>query len=196
MPVRQRITTDMEGKKSNWLARLDAVTKQMKDAERLSSTMLNTKPDAQTWSVGDVVDHLVRINTSYYPGFKAIHEKNQSLKRINRIGWLNRWFGQLILKSVQPDRKRKSKTMTIWEPASSDHPPSVFVTFYAEQELLKNWIHLLANEKSKRAVIPSPANARIAYPLETALEIIITHEERHMVQIGEIMRRLKKYEAT
>ncbi|MBI5914753.1 MAG: DinB family protein [Bacteroidetes bacterium] len=34
---------------------------------QLTVEELNSKPNATTWSVGQVIDHIIKVNESYYP---------------------------------------------------------------------------------------------------------------------------------
>jgi hypothetical protein len=44
----------------------------------------------------------------------------------------------------------------------------------------------------KGTVISSPANKYIVYKLETAFDIIVAHEERHLEQAKEVLSVLRK----
>ena len=53
-------------------------------------------------------------------------------------------------------------------------------------------IKLLTQQVDLKTVIASPANANIIYRLETALNIIVAHEQRHWNQIKEILTFINK----
>ena len=98
----------------------------------------------------------------------------------------------MILKSVHPGREKKIKTFPIWEPADSEFSDDLLLKFEAHQEELKQAI--IKSEKliASGAVIASPANTNIVYKLETAFEIIVTHEERHLSQTQEIQEKMRR----
>lgn len=54
--------------------------------------------------------------------------------------------------------------------------------------MIKNSEDLLVNG----IVISSPANKNIVYKLETAFNIIVTHEQRHFEQAKEVLIELRK----
>lgn len=174
-------------KVNQWQTDIDAVTQAFADNfQLLTLAQLNWKPQADVWSVAQNIDHLMVINTTYYPVIKKLREGNYPLPWHARIGWLVRWFGSVILKSVSPDRRRKMKTFPLWEPNKSDLPASIIDDFKKHQSELKDLIDSCSDLIAAGAVICSPANRSIVYTLETAFDIIVTHEKRHLQQAIEV----------
>jgi len=64
--------------------------------------------------------------------------------------------------------------------------------FKNHQEALKQRIKEVDDLVKKGTVISSPANKIIVYKLETAFDIIVTHEQLHLEQAKEILNLLKK----
>ncbi len=64
---------------------------------------------------------------------------------------------------------------------------------------LSNWVlrqsRIEKNVKINLTIPPqyktSPANKNIIYTLETAFDIIVTHEQRHLAQAKEVLEMLK-----
>jgi len=102
------------------------------------------------------------------------------------------FLGNLVLKSVQPDRKRKVKTFQIWKPADSDVPEGIIERFEKNQEELKILVIGSADLIEKGTIISSPANKNIVYKLETAFDIIVTHEQRHYNQAVDVKAMINK----
>jgi hypothetical protein len=93
---------------------------------------------------------------------------------------------------VRPDRKRKIKTFPIWDSTSSDIPEGVTERFVKHQEELKSLINDSVDLIKKGTIISSPANKHIVYKLETAFDIIVTHERRHYNQAVEVNAMLNQ----
>ncbi len=181
----------MNAKKLNdWYTRMDAVTSSFRDLGRHD---FNTKLNEVTWSIAQVLDHLVRINRSYYATFDAVKDGLNTVHIHGKFGFLNRAVGKMILKSVEPGRRRKIKTQPIWEPQKSDIPNDILDTFQDEQDEMKLWMKHLSLIEDVHQPIASPANKAIIYPLSTAFEIIVTHEERHLEQAKEIAASLASH---
>ena len=174
--------------------RIDVVTQRVNVAfHNLSSDQINWKPGPDRWSIGQVIDHLITTNASYNPIFKELLAGKTDPPWHARIGWVVNYLGKLILKSVSPANARKTKTLRIWEPTRSEIPSSVFNTFEESQQDLKDWITQFGVFKDWSVVISSPANRNIVYTLETALEIIVTHEERHLDQALLVNTQMQQY---
>ena len=101
---------------------------------------------------------------------------------------MTNFFGRFILKSVDPSRDLKIKTVSIWEPTKSDHPVEIASDFLAHQETLKNFVQRASALDLQKTIISSPANKNIVYTLEAALDIITTHERRHLAQARALVK--------
>jgi hypothetical protein len=62
----------------------------------------------------------------------------------------------------------------------------VIQAFVRHQEQLKQQISGLEQCIASRSVIASPANPMIVYSLEQALNIIVVHEKRHILQAKKV----------
>lgn len=177
----------------NWTTQLDEITRQFKaDFGKLTSTELNWKPNAQTWSVAQNMEHLIVINETYYPVIKALETGTYKPPFIAKIGFLVAFLGKTVLDAVKPDRKKKMKTFPIWEPTTGQVEGDIVQRFEEHQAELKKLIERSKDFVAKGAVISSPANRNIVYKLETAFDIIATHEQRHLEQAREVFALSKR----
>jgi len=174
-----------------WTQQIDEITQKFTEAfGSLSNEQLNWKPDPNTWSIAQNIDHLITINETYFPITKAIRQGDYRLPFTAKFGFLVRFFGDQILKASQPERKNKMKTFPVWEPASSKVPTGIIERFKTHQETLKKWIEDAQGLAAQGQVISSPANKYIVYKLEKAFEIIVNHERRHFNQAKEVYEAL------
>ncbi len=177
----------------NLTVSIDKVTKDYtKSFVSLTSEELNRRPGRQSWSIGQIIDHIIKVNESYYPVIEQIRMGEYKPPFISRMKFLVSFMGKLILKGVQPDRKRKVKTFPIWEPAESNLPDGILDRFRKHQEDLKELINNSADLIEKGTIISSPANKNIVYTMETAFNIIVTHELRHYNQALEVQELIKR----
>lgn len=171
-----------------WINTINQVTAGFQSTfGHLTPEQLNKKPDAKTWSVAQNMDHLIVINETYYPVLKSLHDGTYKTPFMGKMGFMVRYLGKTILKAVQPDRKKKMKTFPIWEPSQSNISADILQRFAQHQEELKKMIADAKPLLEKGAVLSSPSNKNIVYTLETAFDIIVTHEERHLVQAKELL---------
>lgn len=161
----------------NWIQELDDITAEFESHfGGLTEAELN-KAD-KGWSAGEHIDHLIKVSQSYYPVLDHLKKHQLNLGFLANIGFIVRMFGNMILKSVQPDNTQKVRTFPLWEP--SNISADVIDQFKAEQDQLKEQIQSCEAFVKAGAVIHSPANSRIVYKLETAFDIIVDHQKRHL----------------
>lgn len=172
-----------------WTHQIDKVTNDFKQAfGALTIIELNWKPNPNTWSIGQNLDHLIVINETYHPVIKALIKGTYKLPFLAKFDFVVSFLGRTVLKSVQPDRKKRMKTFPIWEPTKSDIKDDIWERFEKNQDELKTLIQSCSDLLDKGAIISSPANKNIVYRLETAFDIIVTHERRHFEQSMDVKR--------
>jgi len=157
----------------------------------LTGEQLNWKPNSKTWSIAQNLDHLIVVNETYYPVLASLKTGTYKPPFVAKIGFMVSFLGKTVLKAVQPDRKKKMKTFPIWEPTTSNVNGDILKRFQDHQNELIQKIEGARELVEKRVVISSPANKNIVYKLETAFDIIVSHEQRHLEQAKEILQLMK-----
>ncbi|HXB12269.1 MAG TPA: DinB family protein [Bacteroidia bacterium] len=178
---------------ANWTTQIDQTTADFKNTfGQLTTEQLNWKPNEQTWSIGQNIDHLIVTNETYYPVIKSVKAGTYKLPLMGSIGFMVNAFGKMVLSAVQPDRKRKTKTFPIWQPTQSKIATDILSKFETHQTELKQMISGSADLLDKGTIISSPANKNIVYKLDMAYNIITAHEQRHFEQAKEVLAILPK----
>lgn len=176
-----------------WAIQLDTLTSDFTHAfEGLSVDQINRKPNAAAWSIGQIIDHIITVNETYFPIAEQLKKGTYRTPWTGRLPILVRWLGDFILNGVEPQRKRKVKTFPVWEPAQSDLPADILQRFAKHQKKLAEMMASCEKFIQAGAVIASPANRFIVYKLEKAFDIIIAHERRHLNQALEVLDLMKK----
>lgn len=174
-----------------WVTQIDQITQNfIKSFNGLGTEELNWKPNSDTWSIAQNIDHLIVINETYFPVIEAVKKGTYKLPFLSKIGFVVSFFGDTVLRAVQPDAKKKLKTSSIWEPSKSEINKRILDTFKNHQSELKKMIQNSNDLVMKGVVISSPANKNIVYKLEKAFEIIVAHEVRHFEHAKEVLRLL------
>ena len=164
------------------IQQLDAITKEMQDSfGKKNHEELNWKSNPDRWSIAQNLDHLIRINETYFPIFEALKNGTYSPPFLGKFRFITSFFGNMIYKMSLPEHTKPIKTMSIWEPSKSEIH-DVIQAFVQHQERLKQKISGLEGCIASGSVIASPANSMIVYTLEQALHIIVVHEKRHILQ--------------
>lgn len=173
--------------------RVDHLTNQfVSKFESLTESDLNWKSNSDTWSIAQNIDHLISVNESYMKVFLDLEKGDLELPFTRKFSFLSNFFGKTLLKAVGPDRNKKTKTFGIWQPQDSSLGENILDRFIDCQNELKKSIASLENHLKKGPIIHSPVNRQIVLPLHTALEIILSHEERHFNQAREVAALLNK----
>ena len=166
-----------------WITAIDnATTSYTETFGALSPDELNWKPNPYVWSIAQNIDHVITLNSTYYPIINKIRSGEYQVPFIGKIGFMADYFGKLILKSVQPDTTKKIKTFPVWEPQSGEISPDILERFESSQTELKGLINNSQDLLDENIVISSPANKFIVYRLDKAFDIIVAHEYRHLEQ--------------
>ena len=158
----------------------------------LTDERLNWKPNPNTWSIAQNLEHLIVVNETYYPVMDSLIAGTYKAPFIAKFGLIASLFGRIVIKAVQPDRQRKMKTFPIWEPSNNEIQGDILIRFEEHQSELMQKIENVKKFAAQGTIISSPANRNIVYKLETAFDIIVSHEERHLEQAKEILLLLQK----
>ena len=178
---------------SDWTSQLDKITKHfIADFGSLSAEQLNWKPNPQTWSIAQNIDHLIVVNETYYPALTSLKAGTYKTPFMGKIGFMVSFLGKTVLNAVNPDRKKKTKTFPVWEPSVNEIKDDILRRFENHQAELKQKIEASKELIEKGTVISSPANRNIVYKLETAFDIVVSHEQRHWKQAKEVLQLLTK----
>jgi hypothetical protein len=165
---------------------LDSITKEVQDSfGKKNHDELNWKSNPDRWSIAQNLDHLICINETYFPIFEALKNGTYSPPFLGKFRFITSFFGNMIYKMSLPEHTKPIKTMSIWEPSKSEIH-DVIQAFEQHQERLKQHISGLEGCIASGSVIASPANPMIVYTLEQALNIIVVHEKRHILQARKV----------
>jgi hypothetical protein len=177
---------------NDWNLQIDKITESfVTDFKSLSTEQLNWKPNPQSWSIAQNINHLIVVNETYFPVLASLKEGTYKTPFIAKLGFLVSFLGKTILDAVKPDRIKKMKTFPIWEPTISNIKHDILDQFIKHQKELKHQIETSKELLKKGTVISSPANRNIVYKLEIAFDIIVSHEQRHLEQAKELLQLMK-----
>ncbi len=173
---------------NHWFSRIDATTEQIQGlCGALTADQVNQKPNPDVWSIAQILDHIMTTNQSYFPMLDKLVLGELDLPLHGRLPFLRRFFGRFILNGVSPRREKKIRTFPVWEPATSQLPADIVARFGQHQARLKSRMEDALPPLEQGASIYSPASRMIVYSLADAFEIIVTHEERHLEQVKEVL---------
>jgi len=148
----------------------------------LSREQLNWKRQADQWSVAQCFDHLIKINTAYFPQLRRIEDGAYAPSWRDRVPWLGRFFGSMILRAVQPESRRKFKAAKHVEPSTSAIDEGIIARFTAHQREVIQHMTLTAGRDLSAIMVTSAVAPVAFYSALDAFRILVAHERRHMAQ--------------
>ena len=157
------------------------------DFAHLSYEQLNWKPNADSWSVGQCLHHLVQSADAYKPIFIELINKKQSSNFWRSVPFLPSLFGKEILKAVAPIRNKKGKTFSVFEPAQSNLSLDLIDRLEEKLKTFSLLANQLTNYDLKKTIVTSPVSKVVNYSLLDALNIVTVHNYRHFNQAKEVM---------
>lgn len=154
---------------------------------KLTPAQLNWKPSPAGWSVAQCLEHLIKINESFFPVMRQIAQGTYAPPWNARLPLLPGLFGSLILKAVQPTAPRKFKASPRFEPAASDLPADIVGRFAAHQRELDGLMAQSNRVDLASVVVASPVAPLATYSLQDAYRILVAHERRHLLQAERVL---------
>ncbi|HRH43309.1 MAG TPA: DinB family protein [Pyrinomonadaceae bacterium] len=153
----------------------------------LSPEQINWKPRADSWSVGQCLDHLIKSNKAFDEQFQALAKGEKKPSFWEKYSPLTGFFGNFLLKSLKNDAKKfKAPSKAIVPP--SDISPDIVEQFVKHQEDIVKKLKSLENVDLQKTVVTSPFLKLMTYRLDIALEIGVEHEKRHIRQAERVMK--------
>jgi hypothetical protein len=167
----------------NLIAKVEQINGDVRESfGELSAEQLNWKPDEKSWSVGQCFDHLIVGNRSMLSKIIPIIEGRHKTTFFERMPLMPKLFGGLVLKAVEPGNPGKTKNPAIFNPSQSGVGSDVIQTFLDGQITLLDTLQGGGSVDLTGTVMTSPVAAFITYSLLDGFRIIVTHEQRHVIQ--------------
>lgn len=167
-----------------WLKDIDDVTEQVRShVSGLTPADITWQPSSGVWSVARILEHLIKVSASYGPAIADLRSPSLRMPVTAKIPGLPALLGAMILSSVAPESRRRSRTLPLWDPPAGGGEAAIVGEFVRSQDDLKLLLTRSEDLLARGAIVCSPANRMIVYPLSTAFDIIVRHEQRHLGQI-------------
>lgn len=147
---------------------------------QLTVEQLNWRALPGSWSIGQCIEHLCIMNETYLAAISPALEREPegSVQEITP-GWFGRWF---LRSYVEPSPQTKRA------PAPKKIVPrpqvelSVLDRFLASNQAARNLIRHAAAYNVNRIRFKNPLIGVIRFTVGTGLQIVCSHERRHLLQ--------------
>jgi hypothetical protein len=167
---------------------LEEVTRETQAAfGSLSTDQLNWKPAERAWSVAQCLDHLVTINSLYFPVFDAMSTGPVRPTFWERHSPFSGWLGRLLIRTLSPEYPKKTKTTAKAEPSASLIDGVIDRFAQHQAELIGRLRKIPDSIDPAGTIITSPLLRLITYSLDDCFTIMTVHEKRHVEQAKRVM---------
>ncbi len=165
-----------------------------KDARALTAGMdaaaLMQRPAGGGWSVAENLQHLILTGQAMIPlAERAVEELERSGKKTTRASGLG-LMGWLLVKSLEPPPRMKTKTTKPFEPVAVGDPLTVTERFVETNAKLDALISRATGLATTTVKVASPFNDKVKYNAYAALRIVLVHARRHLWQAREAKGRV------
>ena len=163
---------------NNFLNVTVEVYKQTKEFLSLSPAQLNWRPSDVQWSIGECFEHLMRTNSKYISVYQKI---TLTVFKNKPETYKHTFIGKIIMKSMMPENKRKTKTPGSFNPLGSVVKESIVKDFLHQNNEIVDLVNRIDMSKLKEK-ISSPFAKYVKYNVGDSLMIIAYHNLRHLQQ--------------
>ncbi|MEN0051747.1 MAG: DinB family protein [Bacteroidota bacterium] len=178
------------------IRRINLINTTVENFREFPVAVLNRKPNAKQWSIIEVVGHMNQAYTDYKEKItQAIQTFPRKEKEMSETHTAS-GMGKIVINMIRPkngQRKWKMKTMKKFEPdaalsnASEAEIKATFQAFFENQQHLKTAILDSRKLDLKKQKITSAIGPIVRFYLPDCFEFVISHEERHVLQIQELL---------
>jgi DinB superfamily len=155
---------------------------------RLDAGQLNWKPSPDQWSIAQCLDHLIRANGEYFPLLEGVAQGTRKRSFMEKLPVLPGFFGNLMLKAMDPANQKKLRSPAPFRPGASQLPGSIVADFVQHQQQLIRLIRATDNVDHEKTIVSSPISGLITFRLRDTIRIIVVHEERHFMQAKRLFK--------
>jgi len=180
----------MEVNYEKLLERSNAIKNFIEELSNQDDMVLSWKENEKKWSAIEVVSHLNKVYKIYLENFEkkleganGIGNKNQKLKTTI--------MGKLAIYTNRPKKEKisfKMKTFDFFEPkVNSIASGEIFELFFKNKERFNDIIKQSRMKDVASTKIPTALGEKMKFYIPECIDFLVSHEERHIVQINNIL---------
>jgi uncharacterized damage-inducible protein DinB len=155
-------------------------------------SLLETQPISGGWSMAQVLEHLNIYCRYYIPAIEArLHMHQTQPANSFRPGWLGNYFTTLMQPGENQTIKHKMKTPKSATPSAQPNASLMLDEFTAHQHQLLQVLQVAQTANLESIRIPITISKWIRIQLGDTFRFFIAHQQRHFVQISNILSSLK-----
>jgi hypothetical protein len=146
----------------------------------LSPEQLNWKPTAESWTVGQCLDHLIKSNEEFYPELDKLAAGTRKNTFWQNWSPLSGIAGGFLVSTLKKDGQKVKTNQKMSPP--SDIDADIVDRFVRHQTELAEKVGATGNSEWRKVVLTSPFIKIMTYRMDVGLQAVIEHEKRHLRQ--------------
>jgi hypothetical protein len=154
----------------------------------LDDRQFNWRASDDTWSVGQCLDHLVKMNRAMCVAMSDALDGTGRRTVVQRLPLLPGLFGRMLVKSQSPVAMRKFTAPPTGRPGTSAIDRRIVDEFVNYNSEMAARLQALGTRDLTHAIMVSPFASFIAYSLLDAWRLIAAHNWRHVEQARRVTR--------
>jgi hypothetical protein len=152
------------------------------------------RPDANSWSVAQCLDHLAIANRVYLRAMSPVAERTLMQGRKRRgpaqPGVIGRWFIRTLEPPVTSRFKRAAPESI--RPRRTPSLGDAIAQFLASHDEVREFLRRYADIDLAGARFPNPFVRGIRFSLATGLHVLAAHERRHLWQAWRVRQAAER----
>ncbi|MFN0166133.1 MAG: DinB family protein [Bryobacteraceae bacterium] len=149
-------------------------------AQRLDDSRINWTLEPGRWSIGQNLDHLIKVGGIYLPFLRRAIEEGRA-KGITANGpFRYGWLGNYLVSLAEPPPRRKFRAPKAMRPEARVVAAEVLVGFLTLQDEMQKVIASADGLDLARVKVRSPITGLVRIPLGRAIALTAAHERRHL----------------
>lgn len=153
----------------------------------LSGEQINWRASAESWSIGQCFEHLIKTNELFYGDLDKIARSERRNTFWENYSPFTSLVGSLFIKSLKKDdRKFKAPSRKIVPPSEVD--ARIIERFAGHQAEVIEKIKQTGKADWQRVIITSPFLKLLTYKLADGFRAVVEHEKRHFRQAERVLQ--------
>jgi hypothetical protein len=162
--------------------------------EGLSEALGTRRPQPAAWSVAECIDHLATANRVYMAAMQEPAGRARQQGRVRRGPIRPGLVGGLFVYTLEPPPKWWAPMPAPKKIRPSPSPPLApsLAAFVTSQDAVRAFLREHANIDLSSVRFPNPFIPGIRFSLATGLNVITSHERRHLAQAWRVRRTIER----
>ena len=149
---------------------------------QLRADQLNWRSDAESWSIGQCLEHIIQTDILYFPAFEKILAGEYRMTPWQRWSPLSGMFGRMLVDQLGEVATKKLRSPRAFRPGQQAHGSEIITRFSKHQDTLLQFLDQVSASQMSSLRLASPAAPLVTYSLGHALQMIVQHQYRHLNQ--------------